>query len=71
MSGDLPLGVDMTYRKSCMGDNETPMDLGVTNSSSSRSTMIYTTHDDIIGILYVVEDPCVVIEHKGHSDLQA
>jgi hypothetical protein len=23
MLGDLPLGVDMTYRNSCMGDNET------------------------------------------------
>jgi hypothetical protein len=35
MLGDLPLGVDMTSRKSCMGDDEPSMELSVTHSSSS------------------------------------
>jgi hypothetical protein len=71
MLGDLPLGVDMTSRKSCMGDDEPPMELSVTHSSSSQSPMLATTHEDISGIQDVVEEPCVVIEHKGHLDLQA
>jgi hypothetical protein len=33
--------------------------------------MLDTTHDDFSGIPDVVEEPCVVIEHKGHVDLQA
>jgi hypothetical protein len=68
--GDLPLGVDMTSRKSCMGDDEPPMELRVTHSSSSQSPMLATTHEDISGIMDVVEEPCVVIEHKEHVDLQ-
>jgi hypothetical protein len=33
--------------------------------------MLDTTHEDINGIPDVVEESCVVIEHKGHVDLQA
>jgi hypothetical protein len=69
MLGDLPLGVDMTSRKSCMGDDEPPMEWSVTHSSPSQSPMLATTHEDISGIQDVVEEPCVVIEHKGHLDL--
>jgi hypothetical protein len=32
--------------------------------------MLAMTHEDISGIHDVVEEPCVVIEHKGHLDLQ-
>jgi hypothetical protein len=71
MLGDLPLGVDMTNRKSCMGDDEPPMELSVTHSSYSQSPMLAMTHEDICGIHDVVEEPCVVIEHKGHLDMHA
>ena len=33
--------------------------------------MLDMTHEDISGILDMVEEPSVVIEHKGHVDLQA
>jgi hypothetical protein len=32
--------------------------------------MLEMTHEDISDILEVVEEPCVVLEHKGHMDLQ-
>jgi len=32
--------------------------------------MIDMTLEDISGISNVVEDPCVLLEHKGHMDLQ-
>jgi hypothetical protein len=38
--------------------------------SSSQSYMLATTHEDISGILDMVEEPCVGIVHKGHMDLQ-
>jgi hypothetical protein len=66
--GDPPLDVVM---RSCMGDNVPPMELSVTRSLPSQTLMIDMTHEDISGILDVVEEPCVVIEHKGHGDLQA
>jgi hypothetical protein len=65
--GDPPLDVDM---RSCMGDNDPPMELSMTHSLSSQSLMLDMTHEDISGILDVVEEPCVVFEHKGHVDLQ-
>jgi hypothetical protein len=71
MLDDLSLGVDMTSRKSCVGDDEASVELSATHSSSSQSAMLATTHGDISGILDVVEELCVVIEHKGHVDLQA
>jgi hypothetical protein len=66
--GGLSLDVDM---RSCIGDDEPPMEFSVAHSSSSQSPMLATTHEDINGILDVVEEPCLVIEHKGHLDLQA
>jgi hypothetical protein len=60
--GDPPLDVDM---RSCMGDNDPPMDLSMIHSLPSPSFILYMTHEDISGILDVVEEPCVVIEHKG------
>jgi hypothetical protein len=71
MLGDLPFGLEMTSKKSCAGDDEPPMELRVTHSSPSQSPMLATIHEDISGIPDVVEEPCVVIEHKGHSYLQA
>jgi hypothetical protein len=64
---DPPLDVDI---RSCIGDNDPPMELSVTHSLPSQSLMLDTTHEDSSGILDVVEEPCVVIEHKGHVDLQ-
>jgi hypothetical protein len=32
--------------------------------------MLASTHEDIRGILNMVEEPCVGIVHKGHMDLQ-
>jgi hypothetical protein len=65
--GDPTLDVDI---KSCMGDNYPPMELKLTHSLPSQSFMLHMMHEDISGILDVVENPCVVIEHKGHVDLQ-
>jgi hypothetical protein len=64
--GDPSLDVDM---RSCVGDNDPPMELSVTHSLYSQLPL-FMTHDDISGILDMVEEPCVVIEHKGHVDLQ-
>jgi hypothetical protein len=66
---DLPIGVDMASRKSCMEDDELPM-MSEPHFSSSQSPMLATTHEDISGILDMVEEPCVGIVHKGHMDLQ-
>jgi hypothetical protein len=66
---DLPMGVDMASRKSCMEDDELPM-MSEPHFSSSQSPMLATTHEDISGILDMVEEPCVGIVHKGHMDLQ-
>jgi hypothetical protein len=66
---DLPLSYDMTTRKSCMGDDELSM-MSMTYFSSSQTLMLATTHEDISGILDMVEEPCVGIEHKGHVDLR-
>jgi hypothetical protein len=38
--------------------------------SSSQSPMLATTHEDINGILDMVEEPCVGIVHKEHMDLR-
>jgi len=65
--GDPPLDVDM---RSCVGDNDPPMELSVTHSLSSQSHMLATTLEDMSGTLDVVEEPRVVIKHKGHVDLQ-
>jgi hypothetical protein len=46
--GDPPLDVDM---RSCMGDNDPPMELSMTHSLPSQSLMLDTTHEDINGIL--------------------
>jgi hypothetical protein len=56
--------------RSCIGDIFPPMEMGVTWSLPSRIFMIDMTLEDISGILNVVEEPCVVLEHKGHMDLQ-
>jgi hypothetical protein len=56
--GDLPLDVGM---RSCVGDDDIPMELSVTHSLPSQTLMIDMTHEDISGILDVVEEPCVVI----------
>ena len=66
---DLPMGVDMASRKSCMEDDELPM-MREPHFSSSQSYMLATTHEDISGIPDMVEEPCVGIVHKGHMDLQ-
>jgi glycerol-3-phosphate cytidylyltransferase-like family protein len=65
---DLSMGVDMASRKSCMEDDELPM-MSEPHFSSSQSPMLATTHEDISGILDMVEEPCVGIVHKGHMDL--
>jgi hypothetical protein len=65
---DLPMGVDMASRKSCMEDDELPM-MSEPHFSSSHSPMLATTHEDISGILDMVEEPCVGIVVKGHMDL--
>jgi hypothetical protein len=66
---DLPLGVDMASRKSCMEDDELPMMI-VTHFPSSQTPMTVMTHEDISGISDMIEEPCVGIIHKGHMDLQ-
>jgi hypothetical protein len=66
---DLPLGVDMASRKSCMEDDELST-MTLTHFSSSQTPMLATTHKDINGIPTMVEEPCVVLEHKGHVDMQ-
>ena len=66
---DLPMGVDMASKKSCMENDDLPM-MSEPHFSSSRSPMLATTHEDISGIPDMVEGPCVWIEHKGHVDLQ-
>jgi hypothetical protein len=66
---DLPMGVDRASRKSCMEDDELPM-MSEKHFSSSQSPMLATTHEDISGILDMVEEPCVGNVHKGHMDLQ-
>jgi hypothetical protein len=66
---DLPVGVDMASRKSCMENDELPM-MSEPHFSSSQSPMLATTHEDISGIPDMVEEPCVGIVHKGHMDLQ-
>jgi hypothetical protein len=67
---DPPLGDDMTSREPCVGEEELPMELSVAQSLPSQTLMIDMTQEDISGILDVVEEPCVVFEHKGHMDLQ-
>jgi hypothetical protein len=66
---DLPMGVDMASRKSCMEDDELPM-MSEPHFSSSQSPMLAMTHEDISGIPDMVEEPCVGIVHKGHMDVQ-
>jgi hypothetical protein len=66
---DLPMGVDMASRKSCMEYDEFPM-MREPHFSSSHSPMLATTHEDINGIPDMVEEPCVGIVRKGHMDLQ-
>jgi hypothetical protein len=59
---DLPLGVDMASRKSCMEDDEISMTT-VTHFSSSQTPMIATTHEDNNDISDMVEEPCVRVAH--------
>jgi hypothetical protein len=56
--------------RSCMGDIFLPMEMSVTQSLPSQTFMLDMTQEDISDILEVVEEPCVVLEHKGHMDLQ-
>jgi hypothetical protein len=65
---DLPMGVDMASRNSCMEDDELPM-MSEPHFSSSQSYMLATTQEDISGIPDMVEQPCVGIVHKEHMDL--
>ena len=65
-SDDLPLGVDMASRKSCMEDDELPM-MSEPHFSSSRTTMIAMTHEDISGIS---KESCVRVAHHEHIDPQ-
>jgi hypothetical protein len=64
---DLPLDVGMG---SCVGDIVPPLEISVTQSLPSRTFMLDMTHEDISDISEVVEEPRVVLEHKGHVDLQ-
>jgi hypothetical protein len=66
---DLLVGVDMASWKSCMEDDELHM-MSEPHFSSSQSPMLAITQEDISGIPDMVEEPCVVIVHKGHMDLQ-
>jgi hypothetical protein len=66
---DLPVGVDMASRKSCMENDELPM-MSEPHFSSSQSPMLATTHEDISGSPDMVEEPCVGIVHEEHMDLQ-
>jgi hypothetical protein len=56
--------------RSCIGENVLPMEMSMTQSLPSRTFMLDMTHEDISDILEVVEEPHVVLEHKGHMDLQ-
>ena len=53
-----------------MGDNVPPRELSVTQPLPSQTLMIDMTQEDISGIRDLVEEPFVVLEHKGHMDLQ-
>jgi hypothetical protein len=66
---DLPVGVDMASRKSCMENDELPM-MSEPHFLSSQSPMLATTHENISGIYDMVKELCVGIVHKGHMDLQ-
>jgi hypothetical protein len=66
---DLPMGVDMASKKSCMEDDEFPM-RSEPHFSSSQSPMLATTHEDINSIPNMVKEACVGIVHKEHMDLQ-
>jgi hypothetical protein len=66
---DLPMGVDMASRKSCMENDDLPM-MSEPHFASSQSPVLATTLEDISGILDMVEEPCVEIVHKEHMDLQ-
>jgi hypothetical protein len=66
---DLPVGVDMDSRKSCMENDEIPM-MSEPHFPSSQSPMLATTHEDISDIPDMVEEPCVEIVQKEHMDLQ-
>jgi hypothetical protein len=68
-SNDLPLGVGMDFRESCVEEDELSM-MTVTRLSSSQIPVIATTHEDISGIYDMVEEPCGRIVHQGHMDLQ-
>jgi hypothetical protein len=61
-SDDLPLGVDMASRKSCMEDDELSI-MTVTHFSSSPTPMIANAHEDISDIFDMMEEPCVRIVH--------
>jgi hypothetical protein len=56
---DLPMGVDMTPRKSCMEDDELPM-MSEPHFSYSQSYMLATTHADIFifSVIYASHDTC-------------
>jgi hypothetical protein len=47
--------------------DELPM-MTMTPLSSFQTPMIATTHEDINGILYMMEKPCVRDAHEGHMD---
>jgi hypothetical protein len=66
---DLPMGVDMASKKSCMEDDELPM-MSEPHFSYSQSRMLAMTHEYINGIPDMVEEPCVGIVQKVHMDLQ-
>jgi hypothetical protein len=68
-SNKFPSFIDMASRKSCMEDDELSMTT-MTHFSSSQTHMIATTHEDISGILDMIEDTCVEIVHEGYMDLQ-
>jgi hypothetical protein len=66
---NLPMGVYMASKKSCMEDDELPM-TREPHFSSSQSPMLAMTHEDISWIPDMVEEPCVGIVHRGHMDMQ-
>jgi hypothetical protein len=66
---DLPMGVDMASRNSCMENDELLM-MSEPHFSSSQSPMLATTHEDISGIPDMVEEPFLGIVHKEHMDLK-
>jgi hypothetical protein len=65
---DLPMGVDMASKNSCMENDEISM-MTVRHSLSSQTPMTATTHEDISGILDMVEEPCMRIVHQGNMYL--